>query len=82
MRGAGQSVFEHNSAMGTDLMREIQVGPLSQERFESELFSSPELDAAFTGSITIEYTVAPAVPSRACFFPFLEHIFTHRSPTL
>ena len=37
MRGAGEPIFEHDFPPGTDMMREIQEGPLAKERFELEL---------------------------------------------
>ena len=39
MRGAGEPVFEHDFPPGTDMMAELQEGPLAQERFELELSS-------------------------------------------
>jgi len=37
MRGAGESVFEHDFPPGTDMVRNIRDGPYAKERFEMEI---------------------------------------------
>lgn len=39
MRCGGEPVFEDDFPPGTDIMREIEKGPLAKERFELELSS-------------------------------------------
>ena len=42
VRGAGEPLFEDDFPPATDIMREIEKGPLSEERFELELSSEIE----------------------------------------
>ena len=49
MKGAGESIYEHDFPPGSDMMGEILKGPKAAERMEFELFSRLATQFDLTG---------------------------------